>query len=345
MVTVRELADLVGGRVEGDGSLSVTRLAPIEQAGEGEISFIANPKFLPLLQTTRATAVVVTPDVTSARTTLVVCDNPYLAFAKILERLHVRRPAPQGVMAGAHVHPEAELAEEVTVHPGCVVGKGVRVGRGTILYPNVVLYEGVTVGADCTLHAGAVVREGCRLADRVILQPGALIGGDGFGFAPDGERYYHIPQVGIVDLEEDVEIGAGTCVDRAALGVTRVRRGTKIDNLVQVAHNVEIGEDTIVVAQVGIAGSTRIGRHCTLGGRAGIAGHIKLGDNTILGAQSGVTGSLEGGQIYSGFPAVPHREWLRAATSFVKIPEMRKEISRLQKRVEELEQTRKGEHA
>jgi UDP-3-O-[3-hydroxymyristoyl] glucosamine N-acyltransferase len=201
----------------------------------------------------------------------------------------------------------------------------------------VVLYAGVTIGEDCLLHAGAVVREDCRLGDRVILQPNAVVGSDGFGFAPDGQKYCKIPQVGIVEVEDDVEIGACACIDRAALGVTRIKRGAKLDNLVQIGHNVEIGEDTLLVAQVGIAGSTVIGNHCTFGGQAGAAGHIKIGDNVMVGGQSGIAGDTAGNQVLSGSPVMPHKDWLKASMSFAKLPDMRKEIGRLRRQLEALQ--------
>jgi UDP-3-O-[3-hydroxymyristoyl] glucosamine N-acyltransferase len=338
MATLKELAELVGGRVVGEGSVEIRRLAPIDEARAGDITFVANPKYLARLKDTAASAVIVKPGIDSPGVPLLVCDNPYLAFARILTALHVHRPEPRGVMAGAWVDPSAQLAEDVTVHPGCVVGENVRIGRGTILYPGVVLYEGVEVGADCLLHAGVLVREQCRLGDRVIVQPGAVIGSDGFGFAPDGMRYVKIPQVGIVVVEDDVEVGANVCIDRAALGVTRIGRGTKIDNLVQIAHNVEVGEDSILVSQVGIAGSTRIGKHCTLGGQVGVVGHIRIHDGAMIGAQGGVTNDVPAGQVYSGTPAMPHREWLKASASYAHLADMRKTLARLQKRLSELEE-------
>ncbi len=337
MATLRELAELVGGKVVGDDRLEILRVAPIDSAGPDEITFVANPKYLPKLAQTRAAAAIVSAGVESPGMPLLVCANPYLAFAKILTRLQTSPAPTQGVMAGASVDPSARLADGVTIHPGCVVGPAVRIGRGTVLHPGVVLYAGVEVGADSLLHAGVVVREGCRLGDRVILQPNAVIGSDGFGFAPDGSRYYKIPQVGIVVIEDDVEVGACCCIDRAAMGVTRIGRGTKIDNLVQIGHNVAIGEDTILVAQVGIAGSTVIGNHCTFGGQSAVVGHIKVGDNVMLVGQSGIVGNTEGGQILSGSPAMPHREWLKASMSFAKLPEMRKELTRLRRQLDEME--------
>lgn len=339
MATLQELAQLVDGQVVGNPLLEVTRLAPLDQAGPGDVTFLANPKYLPHLKETKATAVLVTPGVEAPGVALIVCANPYLAFAKVLTLLHVQRPAPLGVLPGATVDPSARLDDGVTVHPGCVVGRNVVIGKGTILYPNVVLYDGVEVGEDCTLHAGVVIREGCKIGHRVIIQPSAVIGADGFGFAPDGEKYYKIPQVGIVVIEDDVEIGAVTCIDRAALGVTRIGAGCKLDNLVQVAHNVTIGANTVAAAQVGFAGSAKVGRHCTFGGQTAVAGHIAIGDGLTFGGRSGVTGNIEGrpGEIYSGLPVMPHRDWLKASMSFNKLPEMRKELARLRRELDDLE--------
>jgi len=337
MATLSELAELIGGRVVGDGSVKIRRLATIDAAGPEEIAFLSNPKYLLYLKGCRASAVIVPPGTEAEGLNLLVCDDPYLAFAKIQTHFHVRRPEPRGVVPGAVVHPGAELAEGITVHPGCVIEDGVTVGAGTILYPGVVLYAGAVIGRDCTLHANAVVRERCRLGDRVVLQPGAVIGSDGFGYAPDGEAYYPIPQVGIVVLEDDVEIGACSCIDRAAVGETRVGRGTKIDNLVMIAHNVQIGEDCILVSQVGIAGSTKIGRHSTFGGQVGVIGHLKIGDNTTVASRGGVMGSYDGGGVISGTPAIPHGEWLKAIKVFEKLPEMRREISRLKKELSALQ--------
>lgn len=337
MATLQELAELIDGTVVGDETVQVHRLAPLGTAGAGDITFVASPKYLSALKGSKASAVILYPGAEVPDIPAILCKNPYLAFAKVLTLLQVRRPEPKGVLPGAWVAPGAELAEDVTIHPGCVVGERVRIGRGTILYPHVVVYDDVSIGADCTIHAGVVIREGCRLGDRVILQPSAIIGGDGFGFAPDGERYFKIPQVGVVDIEDDVEIGSCSCVDRAALGVTRIRRGAKIDNLVQIAHNVVIGEDTILVSQVGIAGSSEIGRHCTFGGQAAVAGHVKVGDHVTIGGRGGVTHHLEPNQVLSGLPVMPHREWLKASMSFTKLPEMRKEVGRLKRQLEELE--------
>lgn len=335
--TLQQLAEVSGAELRGNPDLEIQRVFPIDQAEEGDITFVSNPKYLSKLQDCRASAVIVVPGLDVPRDNLLITANPYLAFAKILTFLQGPAEAGKGVLPGAMVAASAELADSVTVHPGVVIGENVKVGSGTVLHPGVVLYDDVTVGSDCLLHAGAIVREGCRLGDRVILQPAAIIGADGFGFAPDGSSYYKIPQVGIVVLEDDVEIGACSCIDRAALGETRIRRGTKLDNLVQIGHNVELGEDCVIVAQVGIAGSSKIGKHCTFGGQAAVAGHVSVGDNVMLGARSGVSGNVESNQILSGIPLQPHKEWLRTTMSLPKVPEMRKELQQLKKRLAELE--------
>jgi UDP-3-O-[3-hydroxymyristoyl] glucosamine N-acyltransferase len=339
--TLNELAELIGGTVVGNGEVEIHRVAGIDSAKSGEITFLANTKNQPLLQNTQASAVMVKPGIEAAGVSLLVCPNPYLAFAKVLTALHVTKPECRGIMEGAFVDPEAKIADGVTIYPGCVVGKNVEVGSGTTLYPGVLLYDNVAIGEDCLIHAGTVVREGCRIGNRVVIQPKAVIGSDGFGFAPDGGGYFKIPQVGIVVIEDDVEIGANTCLDRAAMGETRIGRGSKLDNLVQVGHNVKIGADSIIVAQGGIAGSTEIGKHCTLGGQVGVAGHLKIGDNTMVGGQSGIASNLPGGAVFSGSPAIPHRDWLRASMSFAKLPEMRKEINQLKKQIEELQELTK----
>ncbi|BCR05209.1 UDP-3-O-acylglucosamine N-acyltransferase [Desulfuromonas versatilis] len=339
--TLGELATLVGGRVIGDPDLQVRRLASLDEAAEGDITFVSHKRYLAKLSQVRASAVILSHPVEGLAIAQVICANPYLAFAKVLTHLQVRRPEPQGIMAGARVAASAVIGEGVTVHPGCVVGERVSIGRGTILYPGVVLYEGVTVGEDCTLHANVVVREDCRIGNRVIIQPSAIIGSDGFGYAPDGSSYFKIPQVGIVVLEDDVEIGSATCVDRAALGVTRIKRGAKIDNLVQIGHNCVIGEDTVMVSQVGISGSTTVGRHCTFGGQSATAGHLKVGDNVTIGGRGGVTRDVEPNQVLSGLPVMPHKEWLKAQMCVPKLPEMRKEITSLRQKLEDLEKSLK----
>ncbi|MCW9049880.1 MAG: UDP-3-O-(3-hydroxymyristoyl)glucosamine N-acyltransferase [Deltaproteobacteria bacterium] len=337
MAKLQQLADLVAGELRGNPDEEIHRVVSIDQAQTGDITFLSNPKYLPLLKNCQASAVILSPEVAAPEKNLIITANPYLAFAKILTFLQSSKTTGQGIMPGACVAESAAVDESATVYPGCVVGENVKIGAGTTLYPGVVIYDDVSIGRDCLLHAQAIVREGCRLGNRVILQPSAVIGSDGFGFAPDGSGYYKIPQVGIVVLEDDVEIGSCSCIDRAALGETRIRRGTKLDNLVQIGHNVEVGEDCIIVAQGGIAGSSKVGKHCTFGGQMAIAGHLTVGDNVMIGARGGATGNVESNQILSGLPLMPHKQWLRATMSFTKLPEMRKEMKQLQKRLEDLE--------
>ena len=337
MAKLEQLASLVGGELKGDPSLNIERVAPIDMAQTGDITFVANPKYLPQLSDCKASAVIVAAGVDTPDIDLIVCANPYLAFAKILTFLQVPAHPALGIMTGAIVAETAKIDATASLYPGCIVGDNVTIGAGTIIYPGVVINFAASIGSDCVLHANSVVREGCRLENRVILQPGAIIGSDGFGFAPDGASYYKIPQVGIVVLEDDVEVGSNSCIDRAAMGITRVGRGTKIDNLVQIAHNVEIGADCIFVSQTGVAGSTKIGNHCTFGGQAAIAGHLTIGDNVMIGGRGGATNNVESNQVLSGVPLMPHKQWLRATMSLPKLPEMRKEMKQLKKRLDELE--------
>lgn len=331
------LADLVGGCVSGDPSIAISGVAPLDIAGPGQISFLSNPKFQSQLAGCKAAAIIVHPSLQgSMQTPLLLAENPYLAFAKILTFFEVPSFVGQGVQPGAHVHPDAVVGENVTIEPGCVICAGATVGNGTHLSPNVVVGVDAMIGDDCLLHANVTVRERSVLGNRVIIQPGAVVGGDGFGFAPNGQSYYKIPQIGHVIIEDDVEIGACSCIDRGTLGVTRIARGVKIDNLVQVAHNVQVGEDTLLVSQAGLAGSSVIGKHCIFGGQSAVAGHIKVGDNVTLAGRGGIANSVDGNQSLAGLPAMPHREWLKATMTMTHLPEMRRELKRLKKQVDEL---------
>ncbi len=331
-----ELAAALGCELRGDGEREVTGVAPIERAGPGDVAFLANPRYAAHLGTTRAGAVILAPG-HEVRTAGLFTANPYLAFARAVALLRPPdRPAP-GVDPSARVHPTAELGPGVHVGALAVVGAGVRLGARTVLHPHVVLYEGVEVGEDCVLHSGVHVRERCRLGHRVVVQNGAVVGADGFGFARDGEgRYHKFPQVGIVVVEDDVEVGALTAIDRAALGETRIGRGTKLDNLVQIGHSVTVGENTVLAGQVGIAGSTRVGSGVTLAGQVGVAGHLTIGDGAIATAQSGIPGDVEKGAVVSGTPAIENRAWLKSSAVFARLPELQKRLRELERKVESL---------
>jgi UDP-3-O-[3-hydroxymyristoyl] glucosamine N-acyltransferase len=335
--TLKELADYLGGTVRGDETCRVSGLAPLETAGADSITFLANPKYASKVAETGAGAVLMAPGGESHGRNVIEVTNPYLAFAKLLTLFYVQPHPPRGVMPEACIGTGVSLGEDITIYPGAIVGDNVTLGDGCVIHPGAVIYAGVAIGDNTTIHANAVVRERCRIGNRCVIQPGAVIGSDGFGYAPDGSSYYPIPQIGIVVLEDDVEIGANTCIDRAALEVTLIRRGTKLDNLVQIAHNCQIGEDCMIVSQVGISGSAKIGNHVTLAGQVGVAGHLTIGDNVIVGAQSGVPASLPENAGYSGSPVLPHKEWLKSMAVVAHLPGLKKSVSALEKRIAGLE--------
>lgn len=335
--TLKELAAYLGGTVQGDEGLAVNGLAPLENAGPDKITFLANPKYAAKVAETRAGAVLMAPGGERYGRNTIEVANPYLCFAKLLTLFYTQAHPPLGVLPGASVGTQVTLGENISVYPGACIGNSVSIGSRSVIHSGAVIYEGAVIGDDCVIHANATVRERCRIGNRCIIQPGAVIGSDGFGYAPDGRSYYRIPQIGIVVLEDDVEIGANSCIDRAALEVTLIKRGTKLDNLVQVAHNCQIGEDCMIVSQVGISGSTKIGNHVTLAGQVGVAGHLSIGDNVMVGAQSGVPGSLAANAGYSGSPVMPHKEWLRAMAVVPRLPELKKTVNALEKRIAELE--------
>lgn len=337
--TLQELSDHLDGQIAGDPSVSIRGLGTLDNAVDGQITFLANPKYAQKVRTTRATAVVLPPKADSFGHNAIVVANPYLAFAKLLTLFSARPRIVRGIMDGSFVGKGVTVGEEASVYPGAFIADGVRIGDRVTIHPNVTLYEGVVLGDDVTLHSGVSVREGCRIGNRVTIHNGTVIGGDGFGYAPDGHSWFKIPQIGNVIIEDDVEIGANATIDRAAMETTRIGRGTKIDNLVQVAHNCAIGEDCIIVAQAGIAGSTTLGKHVTLGGQVAIVDHVVIGDNAMISGQSGVFGSVAPGEVLSGTPAIPHQSRLKAAAVFPHLPEMRKSLIRMGNRLTKVEES------
>lgn len=335
--TVKELADFLGGTVQGNDETVIAGLGTLESAKPNELTFLANPRYAAKVAETAAGAVLMAPGGERYGRTVIEVANPYLCFAKLLTLFYTQPHKELGVLPHAQISPSATLGAGTSVYPGAVIGTNTVIGSRCVIYPGAVLYDNVVVGDDSIIHANAVIRERCRIGSRCIIQPGAVIGSDGFGYAPDGASYYRIPQIGIVILEDDVEIGANTCIDRAAVDVTRISRGTKLDNLVQIAHNCQIGQDCMIVSQVGISGSAKIGNHVTLAGQVGVAGHLTIGDNVLVGAQSGVPSSLPANGAYSGTPTMPHKEWLKSAMVAPKLPELKKTVSALEKRLAELE--------
>ena len=340
-MTLKELADRLQCRLEGSGGAEITGVATLESARPGDVTFLANPKYAAQLKTTRASAVIAPEDAAGAVVPVLRTRDPYLAFARAVELFaDPWRPSP-GVHPLALVEPGARIAPDASVGPFVAVAEGARIGARTILRSHVSVGRFAQIGEDCLVHAHVSIRERVTIGNRVILQDGAVIGSDGFGFArrPDGS-HHKIPQIGGVIIEDDVEIGANTTVDRPAVGETRISAGTKNDNLVQVAHGVRIGRNALLAAQAGIAGSSVLEDQVTLAGQVGVAGHITIGKGTIATAQTGIPNSVEPGSFISGYPAIPNREWLKASAIFRRLPELRKLLQDLQRRLAVLESDR-----
>ncbi len=337
-MTLGELAQRLDCPLEGDGHIEIQRVAKIESAGPGDLTFLANPKYAGALAVTRASAVIAAPGVTGAPCAVIRSGNPYLVFARAAQVLAPARPVLPGIHPTAIVAPGAVVDPSATIGPYVVVAEGARIGARTVVYPHVVIGEDAVVGPDCRLHARVSIRERCTLGARVVVQDGAVIGGDGFGFAhrPDG-THEKIPQVGPVVIEDDVEVGANTTIDRPAVGETRVMSGTKIDNLVQIAHGVVVGHNSLLAAQVGIAGSTVLGNAVMLGGQVGVTGHVTLGDGVQASAKTGITNSVKPGVLMSGYPAQENGEWRRSYAVVRKLPELRRQLLALQKRLDAIE--------
>jgi UDP-3-O-[3-hydroxymyristoyl] glucosamine N-acyltransferase len=338
---LREVAERLGCSLEGDGEVDILRVAGIERAEPGDLTFIAAPRYRSFLATTRASAVIVSPEHPSGRTgvALLRTEHPQLAFARAVGLL-VEAPAPPtGVDRTSAVAPDATLGEGVSIGALVTVGAGAAIGARTIIYPNAVIGPGAVLGDDCVVHSHVSVRERVRIGHRVILQDGAVVGSDGFGFVkrPDG-THLKIPQHGDVVIEDEVEIGANTTIDRPAVGETRISAGTKIDNLVQIGHGVRVGRRALFAAQVGIAGSTVVDDDVTLAGQVGVAGHLRIGKGVVATAQTGVPNSVEDGAVISGYPAIPNRDWLKSSAIVRHLPALRKRVVELEQRVAELEE-------
>jgi UDP-3-O-[3-hydroxymyristoyl] glucosamine N-acyltransferase len=336
--TLEKLAALVGGEVAGDRLLEVVGIASLEEAREGEITFLAELKNLSRLEKTRASAAIVPLSLPSFPKPVIRTPNPYLAYAKIQAFFTHQTYRPRGIDTRAYLGHGVKIGQDVSIYPFVFIGDGSQIGDRVVLFPGVYVGDSAQIGEESILYPNVVVMDRCLIGKRVIIHPGTVVGSDGFGFARDGAQYVKIPQVGIVQVDDDVEIGANCALDRAAMGKTWIKRGVKTDNLVQIGHSVTIGEDTVLVAQVGIAGSTEIGNRASLGGQVGVVGHIKIGDGAMVGAQSGVAQDIPPGQIVSGSPAFPHREWLRTQAVIPRLPEMKRVLNGLDKRVKALEE-------
>lgn len=339
--TAQQIASLLQGTVEGNPDALVHTFAKIEEGEPGAISFLANPQYAHYLYETASSVVLINQDFqpeAAVHTTLIRVPNAYEAIARLLSIYESMTQKRTGVHPLAFVSETAEMGEDVYVGAFAYVGDGVKIGAGTQVYPHAVIEDRATIGNDCILYPNVSVYHDCKIGDRVILHSGAVIGADGFGFAPSAEGYEKIPQIGIVTIEDDVEIGANTCVDRSTMGSTYIRRGVKLDNLVQIAHNVEVGAHTVMSAQVGVAGSAKLGEWCMLGGQVGVAGHISLPDRTQAGAQAGLHTGRTNGLPQMGTPAIDIKTFAKASAIYKRLPDMREELIALRREVEQLKQ-------
>ncbi len=333
-LSIGELAKHLGRSVEGDAQFAVEGVAPLEDAGPRDLAFVRGGKAAAGLETSGAGALIAPDGIDVGRRPVIRSPNPGLDFARAVAQLVPRARPEVGVDTSACVAPEAEIHPTASVGPQCAVGARSVVGAGSVLGPNVTLYPDVRVGSDCTIHAGVVLCEGTQIGDRVILHPGAVIGSDGFGYAFDEKGAHEkVPQVGIVVLEDDVEVGANTTIDRATLAETRIRRGTKIDNLVQIGHNCDVGEDVVIVAQSGLAGSTTIERRVIMMARSATAGHITVGEGAFVGARAGVIGNLAAGKRVWGTPATEERTWLRSMAALTRLPDVLRRLRAIEKKL------------
>lgn len=331
-MNLSELALRLNARLEGDPEIEITGAAGIEHAGPGQVTFVANPKYAPLARTTRASAVLVDEDFPVISAATLRLKNPYYAFARALALLVPQPVYPPGVHPTAVIDPTAKIGRECHIGAYVVIGANVTIGDHAVLLPHVVIYPNARAGDHFFAHAHAVVREGCQLGHHVVLQNGVVIGGDGFGFAKDDDgNWQKIPQTGPAILEDEVEVQANACVDRASVGETRIGRGVKIDNLSQVGHGCSVGENTLLCAQVGLAGSSHLGRNVIAAGQAGVAGHCRIGDGVVLLAQSGVHGDIAPGSVLGGSPGLDSKRWLRCVAAYQRLPELVKLLPKSKK--------------
>ena len=339
--TAKQIAAYIGGEIVGDENATVNTFAKIEEGMPGALSFLSNPKYTAYIYETQSSIVLVNGDFVPekpVKTTLIKTANAYESLAKLMALYESVKPKKTGVSSMASVAETATIGENVYIGPFVYVGDKAVIGDNTIIESHVSVGDGASVGSDCILYHGATIYHGCKVGNRCILHAGSVVGADGFGFAPGADGYDKIPQIGIVVLEDDVELGANTCVDRATMGATVIKRGVKLDNMVQIGHNVVVGEHTVMSAQCGVAGSTKIGKWCMVGGQTGFNGHIQIGDGVKVGAHSAVPNNVKDGGAVFGYPAFEHTKFVRSSVVFKKLPEMYREMDTLKKEIEMLKQ-------
>lgn len=337
-----ELAALTGARVEGDPDTEIDGAAGLDDAKSGQITFLANPRYTPRVTETQASAIYAAEDAPIEREIPILrAKDPYLAYTRALRLFHPEPEIKAGIHPKAVIDATATVANNVWIGACAVIGFGVRIEEGARIYPNVTIYENVTIGRDTVIHSGVVIRERSEIGDRVTIHNNVVVGCDGFGYAKDeGRRWLKIPQTGRVVIEDDVEIGAGTTIDRASVGESRIGRGTKIDNLVQIGHSCTVGEDTLLCAQVGLAGSSRIGNRVIMAGQSGVAGHLKIGDDVVITAKSATSHDIPDGKVISGIPAFDNKDWLRSTAAFRRLGEMQRRLREVERKLAEIEALR-----
>lgn len=337
--SAKQIAEYIQGIIVGDENATVHTFAKIEEGVAGAISFLSNPKYTHYIYDTQSTIVLVNKDFVpeqEVKATLIKVDNAYESLAKLLTLYEMSKPKKTGIDPLAYVAPTAKLGKDVYIAPFACVGDGAEIGDNTSLHPHATVGSHAKVGNNCTLYPHATIYHDCLVGNHCTLHAGCVIGADGFGFAPSPEGYEKIPQIGIAIIEDNVEIGANTCVDRATMGATIVHKGVKLDNLIQIAHNVEVGSHTVMASQVGIAGSTKVGEWCMFGGQVGLAGHIKIGDKVGIGAQAGVPGNVKSNEQILGTPAIDAKNFMKSSAVYKKLPEIYTTLNAMQKEIEEL---------
>ncbi len=338
-MNLSELAALTGARVDGNSAVDITGAAGLDDAAPGQITFLANPRYTPRVNATRASAIYVSEDAPIEKEIAILrAKDPYLAYTRALRLFHPEPEIAPTIHPSAVIDPSAVVAENVWIGAGAVIGPSSHIAAGVRIYPNVTIYENVSIGKDSIIHSGAAIRERSVIGQRVVIHNNAVVGCDGFGYAKDEQRsWLKIPQTGRVVIEDDVEIGAGTTIDRASVGESRIGRGTKIDNLVQIGHSCTVGEDSLLCAQVGLAGSSHIGSRVILAGQAGVAGHLTIGDDVVLTAKSATSHDVPAGKIISGIPAFDNKEWLRSTAAYRRLGEMQRRLRELERKLESRE--------
>jgi len=339
-LNLSKIAEIAGGELAGDGSVAITGVARIEDAGAGDISFIASARYLQHLDASPVSALIIPKDLAFKHQLPVIrAENPYFAFLKVVSAFYPPKPLiEKGVHETAVIPRSVRLGKDISIGAYVVIGEDCEIGDRCVILPGVVLGNGVSMNEDCLVHTNVSIRDGVKLGSRVVLHNGVVLGSDGFGFTQESGQYHKIPQVGTVVIEDDVEIGANTAIDRSMLGETRICSGVKLDNLIQIGHNCTVGEHTVISGQAGVSGSTHIGKYVRIGGQAGFAGHIRIGDRAAIGAQAGVSKNVPEGIMVSGYPAKPHRDELRLEAAVRRLPELLKEVKELKIKVRDLEE-------